>query len=173
MSAQDNDTATQASDLLDGRSRAARALKAQEGQADGQAVPQSQRRRRASAGGFALKLDAPERPGYVRRFVNGDPGRIHRMEELGYSIVKDQAGEDSARTEGLGTSIARHAGKTEEGQPFKAYLMETPLQEFEYGVLDKEEARKPFEEAIRRSADTTGQVEGAYQPGQSTIRHSG
>lgn len=172
MSTPDNEIAP-APEALDGRSRAARAMRAQQVPADGQPVPQGQRRRRASAGGFALKLDAEQRPGFVRRFVNGDPSRIQRMKDLGYEVVQDQAGEGSARTEGLGSTIARHAGKTEEGQPFKAYLMETPLQEFEYGVLDKEDARKPFEDAIRGSADTTGQVEGAYQPGQSTIRHTG
>jgi len=167
MSDQDNAAA------LDGRSRAARALRAQQ-EADGQGpVPEGRRRRRASAGGLALKLDAPQRPGFVRRFVNGDPARIRKMEDLGYSLVNDQAGEDSARTDELGSRIARHAGKTEEGQPFKAYLMETPTSEYEFGLQDKEDARKPFEDAIRRSADTTGQVENAYQPGQSTIRHSG
>jgi len=172
MSTQDNHPKADLNppEPIDGRSRQARALKAQDA---GQPVPQGQRRRRASTGGFALKLDAPERPGYVRRFVNGDPARIHRMEELGYTLVSEPAGEGSSRTDALGTRIARHAGKDENGAPFQTYLMETPKEEYAFGELDKEDARKPFEEAIRRSADTTGQVEGAYQPGQSTIRHSG
>lgn len=170
MSTEDN-AANLASEALDGRTKSARALKLQATQA-GEAVPPSQRRKRASTGGFALKLDAPPRPGYVRRFVNGDPLRIARMEELGYSHVTEPAGEDSARTDGLGSRIARHAGKDEEGRPYRAFLMETPVEEFNVGVIDKEDARKPFEEAIRRSADPTGQVENAYQPGQSTIKHS-
>lgn len=136
------------------------------------AVPKSQRRRRASVGGLSLKLDAPERPGYVRRFVNGDPARIRRMEELGYALVNETAGEGKSRTDSLGTRISRHAGKDENGAPYQTYLMETPKEEFEFGVADKEDARKPFEEAIRRQADTTGQVEGVYSPGSSTIRHS-
>lgn len=138
------------------------------------AVPASGRRRRGSTGGFALKLDAPQRPGFVRRFVNGDPSRIqHMTENLGYTMVKDAAGEGNARTDGLGTRIARHAGKDENGLGFKTYLMETPVAEYAIGMDEREEARKPFEEAIRRSADTTGEVPDAYQPGQSTIRHSG
>lgn len=156
---------------IDGRSRQARALKAQQDTAD--AVPRTQRRRRASTGGFAQKLDAPPRPGYVRRWVNGDPARIREMEELGYTLVSDQAGEGSSRTDGLGSRISRHAGKDEKGEAYQTFLMETPDKEYEFGMLDKEDARKPFEDAIRRSADTTGQVEGAYQPGVSTIRHSG
>lgn len=138
-----------------------------------EAAPTSRRRARASTGGFALKLDAPERPGFVRRFVNGDPARVARMEELGYSLVSETAGSGTSRTDSLGTRITRHAGKLETGAPMQAVLMETPQEEYAYGISDKEAARKPFEEAIRRSADTTGQVEGAYQPGQSTIRHSG
>lgn len=169
---QDNDQ-TSSPDALDGRTRAARALRAQQ-ETDGQApVPEGRRRRRSSAGGLALKLDAPQRPGFVRRFVNGDPLRIAQMEELGYTMVTDPAGEGTSRTDELGSRIARHAGKTEEGKPFRAYLMETPTEEYEIGLRDKEEDRKPFEDAIRRSADTTGQVENAYQPGKSTIRHSG
>lgn len=168
--------APMAAEPIDGRSRQARALRAQQEAETAQAaVPQRQRRRRASAGGFALKLDAPPRPGYVRRFVNGNPARLQKMEELGYTLVNDPAGEGSSRTDGLGTRISRKAGQDEDGAPYQTYLMETPKEEFEYGLQDREDARRPFEEAIRRSADTTGQVENAYKPGggQSTIRHSG
>jgi len=135
-----------------------------------------QRRRRASTGGFALKLDAEQRPGFTRRFVNGDPARIREMEELGYTLVADKADRASGktRTDGLGTRISRHAGKQETGEPMQAYLMETPDTLHAQGVAEKEDARKPFEEAIRRSADTTGQVEGAYAPStRSSINHSG
>lgn len=137
-------------------------------------TPRASRRKRGSTGGFALKLQAPERPGYVRRFVNGDPARIQRFQEdLGYTMVNDVAGEGNARTDGLGTRIARHAGKDENGKPFQTYLMETPIEDYKMGLEEREEGRKPFEEAIRRSADTTGDVPDAYQPGQSTIRFSG
>lgn len=137
-------------------------------------VPQAGRRKRGSTGGFALKLDAPERPGFVRRFVNGDPARIKRLtEELGYTMVNDRAGEGQARTEGQGTRISRHAGKDENGRSVQTYLMETPVEEYAVGLQEREEGRKPFEEAIRRSADPTGEVPGVYQPGQSTIKHSG
>jgi hypothetical protein len=138
------------------------------------ATPEPQRRRRASTGGFALKLDAPTRPGYQRRFVNGDPARIQEMHELGYSFVTDTPAEGKARTEGKGTRITRHAGKLDSGAPMQAVLMETPDNLHAEGLAEKELARKPFEDAIRRSADTTGEVEGAYAPStRSTINHSG
>ncbi len=140
----------------------------------GQAVPQARRRPRASPGGFSLKLDAEQRPGFVRRFVNGDANRLLEMERLGYTVVNDRAGGGTTRTDGLGTRITRHAGKTGEGAPMHAVLMETPEQEFNYGEADREDARKAVEDVIRRSGDPTGQLENQYAPSVgSKIEHSG
>jgi hypothetical protein len=140
----------------------------------GAAVPQARRRPRASSGGFSLKLEAEQRPGFVRRFVNGDPNRILKMEALGYTVVNDRAGEGKSRTDGLGTRITRHAGRLEDGSPMHTVLMETPEQEFNYGVADKEEARKVVEDVIRGSGDPTGQLENQYAPSAgSKIEHSG
>lgn len=138
-------------------------------------VPAERRRPRASSGGLGLRLDAPERAGYVRRFVNADPSRIKRLEDLGYTLVNDKAATGEKRTAGLGTRIARHAGKLENGAPQQAILMETPVTEFNYGLADREEARKPFEDAIRRSQAVTPEgVDGAYAPTTgSSLRHSG
>lgn len=138
-----------------------------------EATPPSRRRPRPSTGGFSLKLEAEQRPGYVRRFVNGDPSRILKMERLGYTLANDRAGEGKSRTDGQGTRITRHAGKTEEGAPMHAVLMETPEHEFQYGVADKEEARKRVEDVIRGSGDPTGQLENQYAPSAgSKIEHS-
>lgn len=144
--------------------------------AEDQAVPKRERRLRPGVGGFAQKLDAPERPGWVRRWVNGDPLRIQRMEQLGYSLVAETAGEGSKRTEGLGSRITRHAGKDENGKPYHTVLMETPADLYQQGEAEKEEVlRKPFDEAIRRGQDTQKEpIEGAYTPStRSSITHSG
>lgn len=141
----------------------------------GEATPKLQRRRRASTGGLALKLDAPQRPGYIRRWVNGDPLRIARMEELGYTRVSDPAGEGSARTEGLGTRITRHAGRDDEGKPYQAILMETPDDLYAEGETERESGRKAFEEAIQRNLKTDDTPDGAYIPtgARNTINHQG
>jgi hypothetical protein len=139
-----------------------------------EAVPVAQRRRRPSVGGtYALKLDAPQRPGWVRRWVNGDPMRIRHMEELGYSVVSEAAGEGSKRTEGLGTRITRHAGRGEEGKPFQAVLMETPDDLYAEGTAEKESGRQAFEESIRRGARTEDTPDGAYIPSRNSITQSG
>jgi len=137
-----------------------------------QAVPTPQRRRRPSVGGFALKLDAEQRPGYTRRFVNGDPLRIKQMEELGYTIVSGP-GEGKSRTEGMGSTITRHAGRDAEGKPFHAVLMETPNDLYAQGEREKEQERAKFEESIRRGMKTEDTPEGAYIPSRSSITHSG
>lgn len=140
--------------------------------ADAGAVPKSQRRRRASTGGFKQKLDAPQRKGYVRRWVDNDPSRIMAMEELGYALVSEKAGEGEARTDGVGTRIARHGGKRGDGQPQQLVLMECRADDYALGVKDKEDALKPFEEALRAGADTTGRMTDTYEPrDRSSISH--
>jgi hypothetical protein len=140
-----------------------------------EAVPAGKRRRRASTGGFALKLDAPKREGYVRRWVNGDPARIAELEDLGYTFVSEKAGEGAKRTDSQGTRISRHAGRLESGAPMQAFLMETPVEEYNVGLAEKEDRLKPFEDAIRRGDDPTGGLDKGeiYQPSRSTINHSG
>lgn len=138
-----------------------------------QATPKPQRRRRASVGGHALKLEAEQRPGHTRRWVNADPLRIQQMEELGYSMVADPAGEGKRRTDGLGTRITRHAGRTDQGAPYQTILMETPNELYAEGLAEKEQGRQAFEDTIRRGLKTEDTPDGAYIPSRSTITHSG
>jgi hypothetical protein len=123
-----------------------------------EAVPTTLRRKRASVGGLKLKLEAPKREGYVRRFVLNDPSRILAMQELGYQFA-----DADTRTDGLGTRIERHAGKDENGAPQRLVLMETPESEYRVGVAEKEEALKPFEQALRAGRDTTGKLQDTYE----------
>lgn len=138
------------------------------------ATPKSQRRRRASVGGFKQKLDAPKREGFIRRFVLDDPARIIEMQELGYDFVTEKAGAGSSRTDGQGTRITRHAGRNAEGKPHQHVLMETPIEEYQRGVDEKEEHLSRFEQAIRAGRDTTGQMttSEAYDTKASSISHS-
>lgn len=138
-----------------------------------QPTPKAQRRRRASTGGFKQKLDAPQRKGYVRRWVDNDPSRIMALEDLGYALVADKAGEDEARTDGMGSRIARHGGKRDNGQPQQLVLMECRADDYAQGVAEKEEQLAPFEKALRAGASTTGRIEDQYEPrDRSSISHS-
>ena len=140
---------------------------------DSNATPKSQRRRRSSVGGFKQKLDAPVRKGFQRRWVDNDPSRIIAMEELGYALVSEAAGADAARTDGQGTRISRHAGKRDNGEPHQLVLMECREADYAIGIKEKEDQLRPFEEAIRAGADTTGRLSDAYAvKDRSTISHS-
>lgn len=140
---------------------------------EGEAVPKLQRRSRSSTGGMSLKLDAPQREGWTRRWVNAaDPLRLERMRELGYAPVAETAAEGNARTDGLGTRISRLAGKTDEGAPYQAILMETPNELYEQGVAEKEADRAKFDEAINRGAFVEDAPDAPYKPSRSSITHT-
>lgn len=133
------------------------------------ATPRHNRRQRASVGGFQTRLDAPQKPGMTLRWVNDEPGRIEKMNSLGYDFA-----ERDTRTDGQGTRISRNVGTHPNGAPKMAYLMETPDDQYALGAAEKEARLTPFEDAIRRGADTTGKVENAYAPeaARSTINNS-
>lgn len=142
---------------------------AQDAEPKGKATAKHHRRQRATVGGFKTRLDAPQKPGMVMRWVNDEPGRIPALHELGYDFA-----ERDARSDSQGTRIARNVGTHPNGEPKLAYLMETPADQYAIGVAEKEERLKPFEEAIKRGEDTTGQVQDAYAPatGRSTINNN-
>lgn len=73
--------------------------------------------------GTVSVLDAAPRPGFHRRYVNDDPGRVQRFIEAGYEPVRDPSQNQSRQeSSALGDSIIRQhvgGGKT-------AVLMEIP-----------------------------------------------
>lgn len=152
---------------------AAMAGEAGEGGGEGGGVPKRERRRRSATSGLSLKLEAPGRAGFVRRWVDNHPARVLAMQELGYDLAGEKAGEGAARTDGLGARIERLGGRRESGEPQHLVLMETPADEYGAGATEKEDQLKPFEDAIRRSADTTGRLSNAYEPrDRSSLTHS-
>lgn len=112
----------------------------------------TRRRKRADVNGQHLKLAVPARPGYQRRWVNDTPGRLAMFEKLAYTFVEDA----SIESDGTDSRIRRHVGTTAGGSSQKSFLMETPDEEYQYGVDEKEESRATFEAAIRRGEDPLG-----------------
>lgn len=124
------------------------------------------RRRRASVGGHAMKLQAPTRAGYVRRWVNDADNRIAEMEELAYDFVEDP----SIKSTGEGSRVSRLVGTKANGEPLRAYLMETPEEEFRAGLDEKEAHLRQIDDAMTRIADESGQtVPQSGQYGQVSI----
>lgn len=127
----------------------------------------TKRRRRASVGGHALKLSAPARKGFVRRWFNDDGNRIADADALGYDYVTE-AGVQSSDP---GSRISRLVGTKANGEPLRAYLMETPNELYAEGVAEKEAHNRQIDEAIVAGRDSTGQMPAnAETYGQGSIK---
>lgn len=120
------------------------------------AVAPSARRRRASVGGFEQKLRAPQRQGFVRRWVNDTGNRVADMEELAYAFVHEQG----IKTDGPDTRVRRLTGTKPNGDPQFSYLMETPEHEYAFGVQDRESQLALTDEAINSGRDINGALVG-------------
>lgn len=131
-----------------------------------EAAAPSKRRRRASVGGLAMKLNAPARPGFVRRWFNDDKNRIADAEELGYEHVLDTGLKSSSP----GSRTSRLVGTKASGEPLHAFLMETPDELFAEGVAEKEAVNRQIDEAIVAGRDSTGQMSSTETYGQGSIK---
>lgn len=127
---------------------------ATERQAAVDAAMPPKRRRRASVGGMARKLDAPTRPGFVRRFFNDVGNRLATALDLGYDFVD----EPGVQTADPSSRINRLAGTQPNGAPLKTYLMETPDELYAEGVAEKEALNRQIDEAISAGSPTEGQI---------------
>lgn len=97
------------------------------------------RRKRKRLDGMNLKLSAPERPGFKRYWVNDDPddagGRLkYFQEDLAYDFVRNDDGTPKKRPVGGGIT---------------AYLMETPIEEYEAGQKDKQRQIDDMDRALQ------------------------
>lgn len=124
------------------------------------------RRRRASTGGHALKLAAPTRPGFTRRWFNDDGNRLADAHELGY----DHVHEAGITTTDLGSRTSRLVGTKANGEPLRAYLMETPDELYAEGLAEKEAHNRQIDDAIAAGRDSTGQMSSMETYGQGSIQ---
>lgn len=112
------------------------------------------RRRRASVGGHAMKLQAPVRPGYTRRWFNDSGNRIAEAIDLGYEFTTEQG----IKTDDPSSRVSRLVGTKANGDPLKAYLMETPDELYAEGVAEKEAHNRQIDEAISAGSPTDGPI---------------
>lgn len=112
------------------------------------------RRRRASVGGHAMRLAAPLRLGWTRRWFNDDANRIADAGELGYSHVSDTG----IKSSGPGSVVSRLVGTKANGEPLSAFLMETPDELYAEGLSEKEAHNRQIDDAIKAGRDSTGQM---------------
>lgn len=125
----------------------------------------TRRRKRGQVGGMSLKLAAKARPGYQRRWFNDDNNRIAEAQELAYDFVTDP----SIQSSGSDSRISRLVGTKANGEPLRAFLMETPLEEYEQGQAEKEAFNRRVDEAITTGSDFTGQMPQSETYGRGSI----
>lgn len=126
------------------------------------------RRRRASVGGHALRLDAPQKEGWTRRWFNDDANRIADAGELGYSHVSDTG----IKSSGPGSVVSRLVGTKANGEPKSAFLMETPNELYAEGLAEKEAHNRQIDDAIKAGRDSTGQMPSTETYGHGSIQSS-
>lgn len=132
----------------------------------GESAPQQKRRRRAPLTAMQLKLSAPQRPGFVRRWFNDDGNRIAEAEELAYEHVT----EGGVQSSDTSSRVSRLVGTKANGEPLRAYLMETPVEEYEHGVREREAIARQVDEAIAAGRDSTGQMDSNETYGRGSIQ---
>ena len=102
-------------------------------------------------GGLQLKLQAPGREGYYRRWIVDRPGRLSDAEQAGYTYVVDpniKIGEnpdDVNKREGLDSRTSKTVGSNADGSPQMAYLMEMPLDWYRENQDEKDKLLKEKE----------------------------
>lgn len=139
-------------------------------QAHDDAGQPQKRRRRGKLGGFSLKLQAPQREGETRRWVNDEGNRIANLRELGYEFVS----ETGIQTSSPGSRVSRLVGTKANGEPLHAFLMETPDELYAEGQAEKEAVARSVDEAITRGDGTLdgqmSQIPQDQRYGQGSIR---
>lgn len=112
--------------------------------------PANEKKKRAIPEGFqplsapTQKLAVPEREGWHRRWIRGEPGRIAKAQKAGFRFVEaeeveikntDLGGDalESGNTDmGTRVSVISGDGADASGQPGRLYLMECPQEFYEY-----------------------------------------
>jgi len=111
-------------------------------------------------------MNAPTRPGYVRRWVNDDPGRLDAAREGGYEFVAGESKSEGGATDGIGAKISRVVGTRDGGTPITAYLMEIRKEWYDEDQKAKQAGVNATEEALKRGSDEHGTpgTDGRYVP---------
>lgn len=122
------------------------------------------RKERIPLGAPVQKLHAEARPGYVRRWVNDEPGRISQAQNGGYSFVADQTkvgtGSEDGNTD-MGSAVSRVVDRRT-GQ--RAFLMEIPKDFYDADQAEKQKRIDAIDGAIKTGNINRQADDGRYVP---------
>jgi len=117
-------------------------------------VNKEQSRKRIPLGSRNI-LTAPQKPGFVRRFVNDKGDRIQQFKDAGYSIVDEptKVGDPKiGRATQLGSTVDVHVGGNQH-----ALLMEIPKKYYDEDQKGEQAKITQVEKEIQRNSKTPGQ----------------
>lgn len=120
------------------------------------------RKARGPLGGGVQKLTVEQRPGFVRRWVNDDAGRLTMFENNDYNFVTDPAKVGDGVQDGnsdLGSRISTIVGKKEDGTPQRAYLMEIREDWYQEDQAKKAEKIAADERGMILANGSTNEIE--------------
>lgn len=101
------------------------------------------RKRRTPLGAMRQKLSYPQRPGYVRRWVNDHRGRLKSALEGDWAFVEEDQGGRKVR-------VSRMVGTKEDGSPMMAFCMEIRQEFYDEDQAEKQEPLDDFDAQLRR-----------------------
>ena len=106
--------------------------------------------------------------GYVYRFANDDAGRIYDLTVMDdYDVVSDREATIKPDGEGMGTQVAVHAGRTQDGKPMRAVLLRKPR-----ALYDDDQAAKARHIDEQEAGLRAGRVPGVDSASQYTPKDS-
>lgn len=128
-------------------------------------MKKTDRQARVPLGVPRLKLQFPERPGYVRRVIADRPGRLEDALRGGWTFVTEDDNSDDLAV-GLDSRVSRVIGRHPDGTPMRGYLMEIPKELYDADQAAKMKWLDEVEAAMREGRDQFGSpgVDGRYIP---------
>lgn len=128
------------------------------------------RQKRVPFGTKTLKLGVNKTiEGFHLRYINDEPGRLHRAEMGGYSFVSPEEVGLEVRD---GERVRMHAGIQADGRtPLYSYLMKIPMEFHEEDVRNNQATQDSIDASIRGGTHEGRAGDGRYIP-QSGIKYS-
>lgn len=127
----------------------------------------AERKDRVPLGVARTKLTVPQRAGYRRRWINDDgKGRLQAAANGGYTFVTDpdlKVGEDGGGDK-PDSRVSRIVGRTQEGKPMRAFLMEIPRELYKADQTSKQSALDEVDRAIRKGRVVSQGEDSRYVP---------
>lgn len=136
-----------------------------------------ERKKRVPLGMTRLKLQFPNRRGFVRRIINEIPGRLEAALEGGWQYVttgtldiESTDGKEPLEAvnvrEGVDSRVSRVVGRNVDGSALRGYLMEIPEETYNADQEAKQSTVDFMESGIKQGIDQHGRPgeDGRYIP---------